>query len=63
MDSQVVHSTFTDRRSRSYALAFHGLSQSKILISGSDRLPLKEEIQQAIENAIEKSLLVLTRMS
>jgi len=39
-------------REFSYAVAFHGFSQNKILIGGGANLSLKLEIQQAIQNAI-----------
>ncbi|MBX9259441.1 poly-gamma-glutamate hydrolase family protein [Desmonostoc muscorum CCALA 125] len=43
---KIIHREF------SYAVAFHGFSQSKILIGGGASLALKQEIQQAIQNAI-----------
>jgi len=39
-------------REFSYAVAFHGFSQNKILIGGGANLALKLDIQQAIQNAI-----------
>ncbi|RCJ16210.1 hypothetical protein A6S26_33695 [Nostoc sp. ATCC 43529] len=46
---KIIHREF------SHAVAFHGMSQSNIIIGGGASLPLKEEIQQAIENAIADS--------